>query len=35
MMKDITELMGQFTNAAEYLIAEVLLSMGWTVKIRD
>jgi hypothetical protein len=35
MMKDITELMGQFTEAAEQLIAEVLLTMGWTAKIRE
>lgn len=35
MMKDITELMGQFTEAAERLIAEVLVSIGWTAEIRE
>jgi hypothetical protein len=35
MMTDITQLMGEFTNAAEQLIAEVLISMGWTAKIRE
>jgi len=35
MMKDITELMGQFIEAAERLIAEVLVTMGWTAKIRE
>ena len=35
MMKDITALMGQFTEAAERLITEVLISMGWTAKIRE
>lgn len=35
MMKDITGLMGQFTEAAERLIAEVLLTMGWTAEIRE
>ncbi len=35
MMKDITQLMGQFTEAAERLIAEVLVTMGWTAEIRE
>ena len=35
MMKEITQLMGQFTDAAERLIAEVLVSMGWTAEIRE
>ncbi len=35
MMKDITELMGQFSEAAERLIAEALVTMGWTAKIRE
>lgn len=34
MMIDVTELMGQFTEAAEHLIADVLLTMGWTAEIR-
>ena len=35
MIKDITELMGQFTEAAVRLIAEVLLTMGWTAEVRE
>ena len=35
LIQDVTEFMGGFTDAAEKLIAEVLSSMGWTVRIRD
>ncbi|MFC1534975.1 hypothetical protein ACFL7M_16600 [Thermodesulfobacteriota bacterium] len=35
MMKEVTELMEQFTEAAERLIAEVLVDMGWTAEIRE
>ena len=35
LMEDITELMGKFTKAAELLIAEALVTMGWTAEIRE
>jgi len=35
LLEDITELMGKFTEAAELLIAEALVPMGWTKEIRE
>ena len=35
LIQDVTELMERFADAAEKLMAEVLLSMGWTVRKRD
>jgi len=35
MTKDITDLMGKFTVAAEKLMTEALVDMGWTSKIRE
>ena len=35
LMEDITELMGKFAEAAELLIAEALVAMGWTAEIRE
>jgi len=35
LMEDITELLGKFTKAAELLIADALVTMGWTAEIRE
>jgi len=35
LIKDVKDVMVKFNKSAELLIAEALLSMGWTVKIRE
>jgi len=35
LIEDITELMGKFVEAVELLIAEALVTMGWTAEIRE
>ena len=35
LMVDITDLMGKFGEAAEILIADSLLTLGWSAKIRE
>lgn len=35
MTQDITDLMGKFTVAAEKLMTEAIIDMGWTSKIRE
>jgi hypothetical protein len=35
LMEDVTELMGKFVEAAELLITETLVTMGWTAEIRE